>query len=101
MNKVELIGRTTKEIELRHTLNGKAVTNFTLAVRRNENETDFIKVTAWGSLAEIAERYIRKGNQVAIVGRLQVREYEKDGQRRDNTEVVAEEIHLIGSRNDG
>ena len=108
MNKVVLIGRSTKDAELRHTQSGKSVSTFTLAVDRDfknaqgEKETDFIPCVAWGKLAEICERYITKGKQVAVAGRIQTRNYEgKDGQKRYITEIILSEMKLLGSRQDG
>ena len=99
MNKVVLIGRMTKDPELKFTPgNGTAVTTFTLAVDRyntktGQNEADFIPVVIWGKQAESTANYMNKGGQVAISGRIQTRSYEaKDGTRRYITEVVADMI---------
>ena len=107
MNKVVLIGRSTKDAELRHTQSGKSVSTFTLAVDRDfknaqgEREADFIPCVAWGKLAEICGRYITKGKQVAVAGRIQTRNYEdKNGQRRYITEVIVNDLQLLGSRQD-
>jgi single-strand DNA-binding protein len=108
MNKVVLIGRSTKDAELRYTQTGKQVTTFTLAVDRDyknaqgEREADFIPCVAWGKLAEICERYITRGKQVAIAGRIQTRNYEdNNGQRRYITEIIVSDMQLLGSRQDG
>jgi len=107
MNKIMLIGRLTKDPELRYTPNGAAVTSFTLAVDRRfpnqngEREADFINCVAWNKSAEFVANYFHKGKQMALEGRLQVRTYEgNDGQRRWVTEVVAEQIEFVGSKND-
>ena len=107
INKVVLIGRSTKDAELRHTQTGKQVTTFTLAVDRDyknaqgEREADFIPCVAWGKLAEICERYITKGKQVAVAGKIQTRNYEdKNGQRRYITEIIVSDMQLLGSRQD-
>ena len=106
MNKVMLIGRLTKDPDLRYTQSGTAVTNFTLAVNRRynlngEQEADFINCVAWNKSAEFVANYFHKGKQMALEGRLQVRSYEgNDGQRRWVTEVVAEQIEFVGSKND-
>ena len=99
MNKVVLIGRMTKDPELKFTPgNGTAVTTFTLAVDRyntktGQNEADFIPVVVWGKQAENTANYMNKGGQVAISGRIQTRSYEaKDGARRYVTEVVADPV---------
>src|SRR5690554_1033828 len=105
VNKVVLIGHSTKDAELRSTQSGKEVATFTLAVDRGfknsqgEKETDFIPCVAWGKLAEICERCITKGKQVAVAGRIQTRNYEdKDGQRRYITEIIVSDMQLLGSR---
>ena len=101
-----LIGRLTKDPDLRYTQSGTAVTNFTLAVNRRynlngEQEADFINCVAWNKSAEFVANYFHKGKQMALEGRLQVRSYEgNDGQRRWVTEVVAEQIEFVGSKND-
>lgn len=108
MNKVSLIGRLTKDIELSQTNNGKSVTNFTLAVNRNfknsqgEREADFISCQAWGKQAELLANYLTKGSQLGITGRIQTRNYEnQNGQRVYVTEVVTEDITFINSQNNG
>ncbi len=107
MNKIMLIGRLTKDPELRYTQSGTAVASFTLAVDRRfpnqngEREADFINCVAWNKSAEFVANYFHKGKQMALEGRLQVRSYEgNDGQRRWVTEVVAEQIEFVGSKND-
>ena len=97
MNKVVLIGRMTKDPELRFTPgSGAAVTTFTLAVDRyntktGQNEADFIPVVVWGKQAENLASYMSKGSQIAISGRIQTRSYDaKDGTKRYVTEVVAD-----------
>ncbi len=95
MNKVILMGRLTKDPEMRHTATGKAVCSFTLAVDRRygENETDFFVVQAWQKTAEFCEKYFSKGQKVAVVGRLQNRSWEdNNGNKRSVTEVIAEEV---------
>lgn len=107
MNKVMLIGRLTRDPELRYTQSGTAVASFSLAVDRRfsnqngEREADFINCVAWNKSAEFVANYFHKGKQMALEGRLQVRSYEgNDGQRRWVTEVVAEQIEFVGSKND-
>jgi len=103
MNKVVLIGRLTKDIELKYTQQGTAVATFTLAVDRRfkgkngESETDFISVQLWRVQAENAAKYVGKGSQVAIFGRIQTRNYEaNDGSKKYVTEVVGEEVQFLG-----
>lgn len=108
MNKILLVGRLTKDPELRYTQSGIAVASFTLAVNRrfpNQNgdrEADFINCVAWQKAAEFVANYFKKGQQMALEGRLQVRSYEgNDGQRRWVTEVVAEQIEFVRSKESG
>lgn len=103
MNKVFLIGRLTRDPELRFTpANGVPVTNFTLAVDRpflnqkGEREADFIRIVCWRRLAENCANNLNKGRLVAVFGRLQVRNYETpDGQRRTISEVIADEVQFL------
>lgn len=108
MNKAILIGRTTRDAEVRSTQSGKEVAIFTLAVDRDyknaqgEREADFIPCVAWGKLAEICGKYLTKGKQCAVAGRIQVRNYEdNNGQKRYVTEIVVSDLQLLGSRQDG
>lgn len=107
MNKVILIGRTTKQVETRSTSSGKQVATFTLAVDRDfknaqgEKEVDFIPCVVWGKLADVCEKYVIKGKQIAVAGRIQTRNYEdKNGQRRYITEIIVSDLQLLGSRQD-
>ena len=102
MNKIILVGRMTKDIEIRYTQNQKEVGNFDLAVNRNyknangEYDTDFFKCIAWGNLAKTIHTYTSKGSQIAIEGRVENRTYQaNDGTNRYTTEIVVEGIHLI------
>lgn len=107
MNKIILIGRLTKNPELRYTQNGKAVCSFTLAVDRpftnqEEKEADFINIVAWNKSGENAAKYLAKGRQAAVEGRLQIRTYDgDDGKKRWVTEVVADRVEFIGSGGNG
>lgn len=100
MNKVQLIGRLTRDPEIRALTTGTQVATFTLAVdRRFGKETDFIYIKAWAKQAEFAEKYLAKGVQIALAGRLEVRQYEdKDGAKRTATEVIAEEFYFTGTK---
>jgi single-strand DNA-binding protein len=103
LNKVFLIGRLTRDPELRFTpANGVPVTTFTLAVDRpflnqkGEREADFIKIVVWRKLAETCANNLKKGRLAAVSGRLQVRSYDsQEGQRRYVTEVVADEVQFL------
>ena len=108
MNKVVLIGRLTKDPELRYTQGGTAVANFTLAVNRRfanqsgEREADFINCVAWQKTAEFVANYFKKGQQMAMEGRIQVSVYDgNDGQKRWKTEIIAEQIEFVGSKSNG
>ena len=95
MNKVTLIGRTTKDIELRQA-GQTSVVKFTLAVnRRKPNEADFINCTAFGKTAEVLEKYVHKGDRVGIAGRIQTGSYEKEGQRHYTTDVIVDELEFL------
>lgn len=102
INKVILLGRLVREPELRYTQNGIAVCNFTLAVDRaysngSEKEADFIDIVVWNKPAENTAKYMAKGKQCAVEGRLQIRSYEgNDGQKRWRTEVVANQVEFLG-----
>ena len=108
MNKVILIGRLTKDPELRTIASGNATTSFTIAVNRNftnqngEREADFINCVAWRKQAENVAKYCTKGSQVAVEGRIQTRSYDaEDGTKRYVTEVVADNVTFLGSRASG
>ena len=105
LNKIIVIGRTTKDTEIRTTSNGTAVGTFTVAVDRDykngngEKETDFIPVVVWRGLAESCGRYLTKGKLVAVVGRLQLRTYEaNDGSKRTVAEIQAETVKFLSSK---
>ena len=105
MNKVILIGRLTKDPELRTIASGNATTSFTIAVNRNftnqngEREADFINCVAWRKQAENVAKYCTKGSQVAVDGRIQTRNYDaQDGTKRYVTEVIADNVTFLGGR---
>ncbi len=101
LNKVVLIGRLTKDPDLRYTQSGIAVARFTLAVDRgfknqdSEKQADFIPITVWRNAAENCAKYLAKGRLVAVSGRIQTGSYDKDGQRHYTTEVVADEVTFL------
>ena len=106
MNKVFLIGRLTRDPELRYTGNNTAVASFSIAVNRNftnqsgEREADFINIVVWRKQAENVKNYLTQGSQVAIDGRIQTRSYDdNNGQKRYVTEVVADNVEFLGSKN--
>ena len=101
MNVVLLIGRLVKDPELRYTQSNIPVATFTLAVNRvASEETDFINIVVWRKQAENCSKYIKKGSQVAIEGSIQTRSYEdKNGQKRHITEVVADNVKFLDTKN--
>lgn len=105
MNKFIGIGRLTKAPEMRTTTNGKTNTTFTIAINRNfktkegEQETDYIGCSAWNNLAENIAKYCTKGMLVAVEGRLQIRNYEKEGTKRYLTEILVENISFLSKGN--
>ncbi len=109
MNKVILMGRLTRDPEVRYTqTNNTLVASFSIAVNRRftrpgeERQADFINIVAWSKLGEFCSKYFKKGQQVGVIGRLQVRNWEDEqGQKRYVTEVVAEEAYFADSKRDG
>lgn len=107
LNRIILIGRLTKEPELRYTQSGIAVAKFTLAVDRRqskdrEKETDFIDIVVWQKAAENCANYLGKGSMVAVEGRLQVRSYEdSQGIRRKAAEVIADNVRFLPRSKEG
>lgn len=105
MNNVQLIGRLTKDVDMKYTPNGVAVSNFTLAVNRpfknknGEYEADFIRIQVWRKPAENVANYCKKGSQVAVTGRIQASSFEgQDGQMVYMTEVVADYVQFLDTR---
>ena len=105
MNKVVLIGRLTRDLEMNTTPNGVANTKFSLAVQRNftnqngEREADFINCVAWRKQAENIAKYCSKGNQIAVEGKIQVRSYDaQDGTKKYVTEVIVDNVTFLGSK---
>ncbi len=106
VNKVIIIGRLGRDPELRFTQGGQAVANFSVATTEHwkgkdgeKNEkTEWHRIVAWGKTAEFCGEYLKKGRQVYVEGRLQTREWEKDGQKRSTTEIVAQVVQGIGPR---
>ena len=108
LNNVVIMGRLTRDPELRRTQGGTAVTSFTMAVDRDfksqsgEKETDFVDVVVWGKTAEFAANYFTKGRMAIVEGRLQVRNWQdKDGNKRKTTEVVADRMYFGDSKQEG
>ena len=108
MNNVNLIGRLTRDPELRYTTSGMAVVRFNLAVDRrmskekrqqaeaqNQPTADFISCTAWNKTAELLANYTQKGSKISVEGRIQTGSYEKDGQRVYTTDVIVNQIEFL------
>lgn len=107
LNKIFIMGRLTRDPELRRTQNGTAVTSFTLAVDRDfknvdgTKDTDFIDVVAWRNTAEFVSKYFSKGRMAVVEGRLQLRDWtDKDGNKRRNAEVLADKIYFGDAKRD-
>jgi len=107
MNHIVLMGRLTRDPELRHTQAGTAVASFTLAVDKRtksdgERQADFIDITAWRGTGEFVSKYFGKGQMCAVSGRLEIRDWtDKDGNKRRSAEVVAENVYFTGSKKEG
>ena len=107
LNRIILMGRLTRDPELRRTGSGTAVTSFSLAVDRDfksqsgEKETDFIDIVAWRNTAEFVSKYFTKGRMAVVEGRLQIRDWtDKDGGKRRSAEVVADNVYFGDSKRD-
>lgn len=97
MNSVNIIGRLTRDPELRKTSNGRSVTNFCLAVNRANEGADFIDCVAWSETADLACKYLSKGSQIGVTGRIQTRTYDdKNGNSRKIVEVVIDRMQFLG-----
>ena len=108
LNKIFIMGRLTRDPELRHTQSGTAVASFSLAVDRDfkdkdtgERKTDFVDVVAWRNTAEFVSRHFSKGRMAVVAGSLQIRDWtDKDGNKRRNAEVVADNVYFADSKQD-
>ena len=104
LNQVVMVGRLTKDPEVVETENGNKVSNIAIAVPRNYKnedgvyETDFIEVTMWNSIAENTAEYCHKGDIVGVKGRIQVDNYEKDGEKKSVQKVIAEKLTFLSSK---
>jgi single-strand DNA-binding protein len=102
-NRIILVGNLTRDPEIRYTQSGKGVTKFTLAVNnpRNREETSFVDIVAWDRLGETCNTYLKKGSNCLVEGRLVIRSYDdKDGNKRKATEVVIDNMQMLGSPRD-
>ena len=106
MNNINLLGRLTRDPELRHTQAGTAVASFTIAVDRGyseggERKTDFIDCVAWKGTAEFIAKHFTKGQMIAVTGALQIRDWtDKDGNKRKSAEVIVRQAYFTGSKNE-
>ena len=108
LNHITVMGRLTKDVELRRTNSGVAVASFTVAVDRDfadkqsgEKETDFIDCVAWRQTGEFVSKYFSKGRMAVVSGRLQIRSWtDKDGNKRRNAEIVADNVYFGDSKSD-
>lgn len=108
LNRIIVMGRMTRDPELRRTNSGTAVASFTVAVDRDfksqsgEKETDFIDIVAWRSTAEFVSKYFSKGRMAVVEGRLQIRDWtDKNGNKRRSAEIVADNVYFGDSKRDG
>jgi len=103
MNSISIIGNLTRDVELAETKNGTKVAKFDVAVSRkfDREKTDFFKIVAWKELAELCDKYLSKGKKVYINGRLEPREYEKDGVKKTIVEIVANEVEFLTPKSSG
>ena len=97
MNVVILMGRMTRDPELKFTSGGKAFANFSLAVQKTKDEVEFIDCTVWERTAETIAEYFRKGNRILVQGRLSVSSYEQNGEKRRMTRVVVNSFEFVES----
>lgn len=100
MNSVNLVGRITADPELKQTTSGKSVISFSLAVKRPrvKDTTDFLKIIAWTHTAEYVAKYAHKGDTLAVSGVITNREYEQNGRKAHSTEIIADEVQVLGNR---
>ncbi len=100
MNNIVLIGRLTKDPEVKHGQSGKAYSRFTLAVNRpmQKDEADFINCVAFGNTAEAIKKYCKKGSRVGVIGRLQMNRYESNGEKRTTYDVMINQLEFLTSK---
>ena len=108
INAVTLVGRLTRDAEMKYTSGGGCIANFSLAVNRRRKQGDgwtdeasFIDCTLFGNQAEAVSRYLTKGKQVGVVGELRQERWEKDGQKRSKVKIIADNVQLLGSASNG
>lgn len=106
INRVIIIANTTRDVELKSTPSGASVANFSIASNRKykagdetKEEVSYFDCVAWGKLAELCEKYVKKGDRVGIEGRLQQRRWETDGKKSSKVEIVVENIQFLSNKN--
>jgi len=104
INLMTLVGTVARDIELRHAASGTAIANISIATnytpKNGEEQSEFHRVVCFNRTAEIANEYLRKGSKCGVIGRLQTREWEKDGVKRYSTEIICDSLQLIDSKRD-
>lgn len=95
MNSVCLVGRLTKDVELKKTSSGKSVATITLAVKRDAKETDFVPVVVWDKASEYLYNYTQQGSRIEVIGSLQTRKFESNGKNNIAYEVIAKNVSVI------
>ena len=101
LNKVQLIGNLGRDVELRSTPNGKAIANFSMAVEGGKDKTEWANIEAWETTAENCAKYIAKGSKVYVEGKFKTESWEKDGERRYKTVVVANRVLFLDKKESG
>jgi len=104
VNRVTLIGRVGKDPEIKHLDGDRTVVNFTLATSekyKDKETTEWHRIVIWGKLAEVVEKYVHKGDLLYLEGRIQSREYEKDGQKQRAYEIIANQMKMLGGKGGG
>ena len=98
-NSITIIGNLTSDPEMRYSTEGTAITKFRVAVNGwKENEVDFIPVVCFGKVAEIAGEFLKKGKKALVMGRLRIKQYEKDGEKKSSIEIEASEIQMLSPK---
>jgi single-strand DNA-binding protein len=108
LNQVNILGNLTRDPELRQTPSGQSVTNFSVALNRSykdaagewQEATDFVDVVAWGALGERVDTYLGRGSRALITGRIQSRQWEQDGVKRNKVEILASDVIFLDNRNE-
>lgn len=100
MNKAQLIGRISNDLEIRKTNSNKSILDINLAVKRDKEKTDFIRVVCWEQRADYLNSYAKKGTLIAVVGRIETNTYEKNGNKVYTTYITAEQVEILNQPKD-